>query len=466
MVILSYEFALCFMVFFVLYWACRQLVNVQNALLTLAGLVFIGSWSWQFLLSLIFVWSWTQLAVLLFGYIKQQKAVLVLALIGLVVHLCFFKYTNFAIAELNELLPKSKALVSFDIVLPLGISFYTFQAISYLVDVYNKKMPALPSTVFLGFLSFVPTLVAGPIFRAKNAQNQWLPDKNVASRQLLYPYLAMALIMMALVKKIVLASWLETLWVNPVFGNPLQFNGLEVITGVYAYALQLFFDFSGYTDLAIALGLLLGFSLPKNFNRPYLASDIQDFWARWHITLSHWIKDYIYIPLGGNRCGYWRVQLNLMLAFVVSGVWHGAGWNFFIWGALHGLALVGLNIMKSLGVRGWLTQKAKPVAILLTFHYVALGWVFFRNETLAQALQMIKAMTNLTVPFSLSIGLTLPMMLVAWLIYPYLGKADVWLARGLSKVYWWCLPIVFAVFVLVVFAVAPEGLPGFIYANF
>ena len=185
-------------------------------------------------------------------------------------------------------------------------------------------------------------------------------------------------------KKIVLAGWLETLWVSPVFANPMQFNGLEVLTAIYAYSLQLFFDFSGYTDLAIAVALLLGFRLPENFNMPYLATDIQDFWARWHMTLSTWIRDYVYIPLGGNRGSFWRVQFNLMMAFVLSGIWHGAGWNFLIWGAIHGVALVFLNVMKRLGWRGKLTQACKPLAIFLTFHYVAFGWVFFTAPPLSK----------------------------------------------------------------------------------
>ncbi len=472
MVILSYEFALCFLVFFVIYWLAYRHPKIQNILLVIAGLSFIATWSWQFVVSLLFVWAWVQSAIVLFHKKGHQKWILVTAITGLVLHLAFFKYTNFAINELNNSLLKNNNLTPLDIVLPLGISFYTFQAISYLVDVYKEKMTPLPSMVFLGFLSFVPTVVSGPIFRAKDAQSQWLIQENdtkdeITVRKVVLPYLAAALIMIALVKKIVLAGWLETLWVTPVFNNPMQFNGLEVLTGVYAYALQLFFDFSGYTDLAVALGLLLGFYLPKNFNQPYLATDIQDFWARWHMTLSSWIKDYIYIPLGGNRGSFWRVQFNLMAAFVISGVWHGAGWNFFIWGAIHGIALIWLNFMKKLGLRGVLTTHAKPLAYFLTFHYVCFGWIFFRSQNMEQATDILKALTQFDgLTFSLSLGITLPLMLLGWIVYPLLTDSDKMLATCLSKIYWWLLPVVFSVFIWVLFLVAPDGLPGFIYANF
>lgn len=384
MAILSYEFALFFTLFFVIYWAFYKRPNFQNILLLIAGLLFLLTWQWLFVVSVLFVWLVLQLCT--FGFMKvhsagQKKTILVLGLIALVSHLCFFKYSNFIIAQLNQsVLDKSHNLTPLDIIMPLGISFYTFQAISYLVDVYQDKMKPMPSSILLGFLSFFPTITAGPIFRASDAQHQWMLTSETTAegahptpkrRYVLMPYIAMALIAIALFKKLVLASWLETLWVSPVFANPLQFHGIEVLTAIYAYSLQLFFDFSGYTDLVLALALLLGFRLPENFNSPYLATDIQDFWKKWHITLSTWIRDYLYIPLGGSRRSYWRVQFNLMAAFIISGVWHGAGWNFFIWGAIHGIALVFLNLLKRFNVRFWLTSHAKPVAIFLTFHYVA-----------------------------------------------------------------------------------------------
>lgn len=468
MVILSYEFAFCFVLFFGLYWGFYRSVRTQNALLIAAGLAFIASWSWQFLLSLLFVWAVSQFFALSVRHFGQKAWVFVLCLVLLVGHLAFFKYTNFAIGTLNERWTKFNPL---DIVQPLGISFYTFQAIAYVADVYKKRIEPMPSAVFLGFLSFVPTLVAGPIFRPTDAKSQWvLPQSNEPKshyvRSIGDPHLALALIMAALVKKILLAGWLESLWVTPIFGNPMQFNGLEVLTGIYAYSWQLFFDFSGYSDLVMGLGLLLGFGLPKNFNQPYLSTDIQDFWMRWHMSLSSWIKDYIYIPLGGNRGGFWRVQCNLMAAFLLSGIWHGAGFNFLIWGAIHGVALVWLNFMKRFGVRGFLTRHCKVLACFLTFQYVAFGWVFFRSETLSQAKEVLVALTHFDEPFALSIGLSLPLMLLGWAVYPVLKDSEYKVALWLSCLYWWVLPLVLVGFVWLVFWLAPEGLPGFIYANF
>lgn len=479
MVILSYEFALCFLLFFIIYWLSFRSVKLQNWLLLLAGLAFLLTWQWQFVASIMCVWLILQICLWAFSKTTEKttkKWIFISGLCLLIIHLCFFKYTNFIIAELNHSILSNNNLNPLDIVMPLGISFYTFQAISYLVDVYKEKIQPMPSAILLGFLSFIPTITAGPIFRAENAQSQWQPEPILTlnrqnsrpnRRYILYPHLAAALIIFALFKKIVLASWLDTLWVTPVFANPLQFHGLEVLTAIYAYSLQLFFDFSGYTDLAIALAFLLGFHLPENFNRPYLATDIQDFWNKWHITLSTWIRDYLYIPLGGGRRSFWRVQFNLMVAFIISGIWHGAGWNFLIWGIMHGLALVWLNCMKRWGVRYWLTKKAKPLAIFITFHYVAFGWIFFHSSTFTQASQIFQGLTQFyDSTFSLSVIPTLLTMGLAWLVYPYLGQSREQCAKVLSFVPWWLLPIILAFYVVFVFAIAPEGLPGFIYANF
>lgn len=480
MVILSYEFALAFLVFFTIYWLCYRSIKLQNFCIIAAGIGFLATWNWLFLLSIFWVWIISQSAILLFARLTQpfyRKITLLISLLLLVGHLCFFKYANFTILQLNQTILSQHNLNPLDIIMPLGISFYTFQAISYVVDVYKQKINSMPSAILLGFLTFVPTITAGPIFRAKDASPQWqgkietaLDSNSIAlprRRYVIQPYLAMTLIIFALFKKIVLAGWLESLWVTPVFSNPLQFNGLEVLTAVYAYSLQLFFDFSGYTDLAIALGLLLGFRLPENFNQPYLATDIQDFWNRWHITLSTWIRDYIYIPLGGNRGSFWRVQTNLMIAFLISGVWHGAGWNFLLWGAIHGIALVWLNICKRNGVRHWLTKRSKALAVFITFHYVAFGWIFFRSESFEQATQMLQALTHYQdLVFSLSAIPTLVCMLLAWLLYPYLKNARMHMAKLLGYLPWWSLPILLSLYVVIIFSLAPEGLPGFIYANF
>ncbi len=490
MVILSYEFSLVFLLFFCVYWLCRRSIKVQNYLLIFAGLLFVASWNWKFVFSLLFMWQATQIFAMVIDIFDNRKVKLLGFLTGmslLLGHLVFFKYSNFFIEEINNSEFFATSIVPLDIIMPLGVSFYTFQAISYLVDVYQEKIKPMPSDLVLAVLAFVPTLTSGPIFRVNNAIHQWSTeyqpatdakseapetqiqtiDPETKTRYIIQPYLAATLISFALAKKLLLAGWLEEIWVNPVFANPLQFNGLEVLTAVYAYALQLFFDFSGYTDLAIALALLLGFRIPENFRQPYLATDIQDFWSRWHITLSHWIRDYLYIPLGGNRCSFWRVQFNVMVAFVLSGIWHGAGWNFFIWGAIHGVALVWLNLMKKTGHRHRLTQYSQRLANFVTFNYVCFGWIFFHSSTFDQSMDMIKGLFNYAGHrFTLPVFVTLFFIGIGWLVYPKLANSREWVSQQLQKLPWWALPIVISVYVVFVCAFSPDGLPGFIYSNF
>ncbi len=489
MVILSYEFSLAFFLFFCIYWLCRRSIKVQNYLLITASILFVISWNWTFAISLLFMWQFTQVFALVIDIVetqKQKKMALIAGLAVLLAHLIFFKYSNFFIGEINETGLLSKDISPLDIILPLGVSFYTFQAISYLVDVYQEKISPLSTSWLLGIMAFVPTLTAGPIFRVKDAIHQWTVEEEVEydrhdekepqiatidpiteTRTIIQPYLACALIMFALAKKVVFAGWLEEVWVTPIFDNPLQFNGLEVLTGIYAYSLQLFFDFSGYTDLAIALALLLGFRIPENFRQPYLATDIQDFWNRWHLSLSHWIRDYLYIPLGGSRGSFTRTQINVMLAFTLSGIWHGAGWNFFIWGAIHGMALVWLNVMKKQGHRYKLTNFSPKLANFVTFNYVAFGWIFFHSKTYEQATDMIKGLFHFQgTMFTMPIFMTLLLMLGAWLIYPKLVNSRQFVSNQLQRLPWWALPIVISLYVVFILAIAPDGLPGFIYSNF
>lgn len=491
MPLLSIEFALCFIGFFILYWLFAAKVSIQNIMLLLASLAFLASWQWYFVINLLLVWCISAVAVQLIHYFhtvqnnpKAKKRTMQISIFFMVLQLFLYKYLNFSIEEYNNLVSNTHSLDPVSLILPLGVSFYTFQAISYVADVYQNKLKPLPSVVSLGILSSFTTITAGPIFRPKDAQTQWLPHQqaqphqleNVVDnsppstpvRELTHARLAFALITVALFKKVVLASWLGSTWVKPIFANPLQFHSLEVLTGIYAYALQLFFDFSGYTEFVIALGLLLGFHLPQNFNAPYLAKNIREFWQRWHITLSHWIKDYLYIPLGGNRHGWLRTQINLMLAFVISGMWHGAGWNFFIWGAIHGVALVALNVFKRYQLLPNLGKRLPMLAIFITFHYVCFAWVFFHAGTLAQALNVFEALFSVSNLPSISLPVygTLACMLVGWLLYPWLTYTVDVLELCYIKTPWWLLPMPFCFIIMLVFALAPAGLPSFIYANF
>lgn len=497
MSLVSIEFALFFIIFFGIYWCFTKHVYIQNILLILAGMGFILSWQWYFLINIFLVWLIAECALLALFKIekpntpyhlfaskidtdakpseegevifvekrqqRRKKRVLGFFISLLVLQLFLYKYLNFSIGQYNQFASASHEITPLNILLPLGISFYTFQAISYIVDVYHGKSERMPLLVSFGVFSSFFTITAGPIFRPIHASPQWQNP-----REILLPFIAMTFILMALFKKIVLAGWLGDVWVSPIFADPLQFHPLEVITGVYGYSLQLFFDFSGYTDLAIGLGLLLGFRLPINFNTPYLAKNIRDFWQRWHISLSHWIRDYLYIPLGGNRQSWMRTQVNLMLAFVISGMWHGAGWNFFIWGAIHGIGLVWLNVMKKYRILPNLGTKYPWLVIFITFHYVTFAWIFFHSTSLTQVQDIFSAMINIndSNDISLPVTVTLVMMLVGWLSYPYLAKLPNIIAEKLEIMPWWLLPLPISLFVMLIFSLAPAGLPGFIYANF
>lgn len=319
---------------------------------------------------------------------NHRRGLLILSLFWNLGTLGYFKYTNFIFETINQLFGGS--LPAMDIILPVGISFFTFQTWSYTLDIYYRKLEPIHSFKdFVFFVSFFPQLVAGPIVRA----SYFIPQihKKVSLDQETISG-AMVLIFAGLLKKGVIADYLSINFVERIFDNPSLFSGMENLLGVYAYSLQIYCDFSGYSDIAIGLAALLGFDLPINFNSPYKAYSITDFWRRWHISLSTWLRDYLYIPLGGNRLGKARQQLNLMTTMLLGGLWHGASWNFVFWGGLHGFALVldklwiNTSLAKSRLVRFFST--------IITFHFVAFCWIFFRSRSFATSWEIIGRITG------------------------------------------------------------------------
>lgn len=262
------------------------------------------------------------------------------------------------------------------IVLPVGISFFTFQTISYSVDVYRGRLKPVRNIIDFGFyVSFFPQLVAGPIVRAWEFIPQIQKKFTLSYR---WFWWAVGLILGGLFKKLVVSDYLAVNIVDRVFDAPMMYSGFELLMGAYSYALQIYCDFSGYTDIAIGLALLLGFRLPENFNRPYLATSVTSFWRRWHISLSSWLRDYLYIPLGGNRRGKARQSVNLMITMLLGGLWHGAGWLFILWGALHGFALLIEKLVSAM--LGKVKIKIPSfIGFILTFHFVTLAWIVFRS---------------------------------------------------------------------------------------
>lgn len=329
---------------------------------------------------------------------KYRKWFFAMGLAVNLANLLFFKYSLFFLTSLQDLL--SLTLVAegawlTDLVLPIGISFYTFQQIAYLVDVYQEKInPARTWLVFWGFVSFFGLVLAGPIMRGKDLlpQVSRLQEINFQEDNARHGAL---LFLTGLVKKVVVADTLAV-YADRFFAQGLSLSGAEVWVAAYLFAFQLFFDFSGYSDMALGMGRLFGLRLSRNFATPYLAANATEFWRRWHITLSTWIRDYVYIPLGGGRRGEPRKYLNLIVAMGVSGLWHGAAWTFIIWGLYHGLLLIGHNLLLKFRKRwGFKADTGIGLGLINTlafFHLTCIGWVFFRVADLGVAAGMVRHM--------------------------------------------------------------------------
>ncbi|MGZ4759513.1 MAG: MBOAT family O-acyltransferase [Acidimicrobiales bacterium] len=305
----------------------------------------------------------------------------------------YFKYANFFLSSFTERLSSIGVHVSdptISVILPIGISFFTFQAISYVIDigrgVWRKPVPLLDFAVYLSFFAH---LIAGPIVRA----SEFVPQlEEPADPRYVQTSEAFMLIFRGLFKKVVISSYMATI-VDPVFALPHQHSSWAVLWAIYAYAIQIYADFSGYTDMAIGIALLLGIRFPQNFDAPYISLSVQEFWRRWHMTLSRWLRDYLYIPLGGNRGSEWFTYRNLFLTMVIGGLWHGANWTFVMWGALQGGFLVAERVVKDRwaerGAIGLPPQVVKVLQWLLTFNFICFAWIFFRAPNFSAATDVI-----------------------------------------------------------------------------
>ncbi|MFO0551942.1 MAG: MBOAT family protein [Polyangiaceae bacterium] len=312
---------------------------------------------------------------------RSRTLFLALSLGANLAALGFFKYTNFLLSTIASL--RGAPSHPLDIFLPLGISFHVFQSMSYLIDVYRRRYTPTKSLLeYVAFLCFFPQIVAGPIVRAPEFFGGIHPIRDPEEGDVSR---ALGRILVGVVKKAILADYLAR-YVDWIFAAPSTYSGPEVLLGVYAYCLQIYFDFSGYSDMALGMAKLLGVTIPENFRSPYKAVTITEFWRRWHISLSTWLREYLYISLGGNRHGRARQLAALALTMLLGGLWHGASWTFVVWGGLHGLALAFDKLTPSL-----LSTRARPLAWLATFHFVALAWVFFRAPTFGLAFDVLKA---------------------------------------------------------------------------
>lgn len=317
-----------------------------------------------------------------------RKAWVVLSLFINLGLLCYFKYTNF-LGEVFASLTGG-TFTALDIFLPVGISFFTFQSLSYTIDVYRKEIEPLTNLLDYAFyVSFFPQLVAGPIVRARDfipqIRRPLFVSKEMFGR-------GVFLIVGGLFKKAVISDYISVNFVERIFDNPTLYSGVENLMGVYGYALQIYCDFSGYSDMAIGIALLLGFRFNINFDSPYKSASITEFWRRWHISLSSWLRDYLYISLGGNRKGKIRQYINLIITMFLGGLWHGASWNFVLWGVMHGVALALHKCWMALTGRKRGTQShgiRHFFGILITFHFVCFCWIFFRNAEFSTSVDML-----------------------------------------------------------------------------
>tara|TARA_B110000003_G_scaffold43508_1_gene40981 strand:+ start:13593 stop:15050 length:1458 start_codon:yes stop_codon:yes gene_type:complete len=436
----SLDFAIFLPIVFLLYWFVAQKnLKLQNALIVLASYVFYGWWDWRFLSLIIFSTVVDYLVGQKLRTEDKQSKRKVLLWTSIIVNLGFlgfFKYYNFFLENFVDAFSLFGMHInanSLNIILPVGISFYTFQTLSYTIDVYNRKLePTKDFIAFSAFVCFFPQLVAGPIERATNLLPQFYKKRTFEYHKAVD---GMRQILWGLFKKIVIADNCAE-FANQIFNNSAEMNGSTLVLGAIFFTFQIYGDFSGYSDIAIGTSRLFGFDLKQNFATPYFSRDIGEFWRRWHISLSTWFRDYLYIPLGGSRGGTWMKVRNTFAIFLVSGFWHGANWTFIVWGALNALYFLPLlltnNNRKNLATvaEGKLLPSFRELfAMLTTFMLTVFAWIFFRAENLNHAFSYIKGIFSKTIIstpkfIDLSDSVNVLCFLVFFVFIEWLGRRD------------------------------------------
>nr|WP_298726369.1 MBOAT family O-acyltransferase [uncultured Steroidobacter sp.] len=427
MIFNSFVFWGFFAIVLALYW--RLPWRGQNHLLLVAGYIFYGFWDWRYLGLLAF----STIVDYYVGYYlvrvddaRKRKLLITASVVVNLTFLGFFKYFGFFVNEMAALLTTlgfQPHLPVLHIVLPVGISFYTFQSMAYTIDIYRgKAQPARSLPEFATYVAYFPPLVAGPIERAGHLLRQLQGERRLKQGDFaegLYH------ILIGLFKKVFIADNLAPI-ANHIFDTPAaDLTATEMLIGTYAFAFQIYGDFSGYSSIAQGVSKWLGIDLSYNFRMPYFSRSPSEFWQRWHISLSQWLRDYLYIPLGGNRRGPTRTHINLLLTMLLGGLWHGANWTFIAWGAWHGLLLIAYRIVGTERFERPASSKAIAVLqALLMFHFVCVGWIFFRAESISQAFALIGALGHgfAVTDFALYAGslllfFTAPLFVYEWLAY-------------------------------------------------
>jgi alginate O-acetyltransferase complex protein AlgI len=476
MVFNSYTFVVFFIIMLILH-SLPFTWKVKKINLLLASYVFYAAWNPPFILLL-----WLSTVVDFFvgrslysqQNVAKKRLLLVVSLIGNLGMLCFFKYGGFLLENFTALVNVLGAdfhPAKPNIILPAGISFYTFTTLCYTIDMYHKKSEPVKNLLdFSLFVTFFPHLVAGPIVRPPQLVPQFETERKASSKQLLDGLLLLSL---GLFMKVVLADSMLAAPANDVFGSDKIMTGLDAWAGTLAFCGQIFFDFAGYSTCAIAVAMCLGFVLPQNFNYPYAAIGFSDFWRRWHITLSAWLRDYLYIPLGGNQNGKIKTYINLMLTMLIGGLWHGANWTFVVWGGLHGLYLWVEKFIddKTGRIKALASSTEKTFSGLLyalfTFFLVNITWVFFRADTFTKAASIFKSMFGmhkgepiLTTLAIVKVAVIIPIMLLVHWLMRNTKVLDV-----AYKMPWWLLGIIWSMLLLLLIW-SQESSSSFIYFQF
>ena len=464
------DFAIFFVLVFLGHWLLNHRADAWKLFMIVASYVFYAWWDWRFVFLLLGVSTLAQLGAIAVARAPTPRSRLVVNAVAVALilsPLAFFKYYGFfAVNATNtlSLLGLTSPIPLIQVVLPVGVSFYTFMAISYVVDVFRGDTEVTSWTNALLYLSFFPHLVAGPIVRP----NELIPQLEERRDERHVDLVGAAwLIMGGLFKKVVVSSYLAAQIVDPVFGDPARRSAADALFGILGYAVVIYADFSGYTDIAIGVAKLLGFRFPKNFDRPYAATSIQDFWRRWHMTLSRWLRDYVYIPLGGNRKGEQRTSLNVMITMLLGGLWHGAAWTFVFWGGYHGTMLVAHRIRRRRGATeaeaGWGAWRQRAA----TFALVCVGWTFFRADSIGTAVSLLgRLVTGWWTPSEFVTPLVVVTIAGMLALQFWPREVGLRLQSGLSRLKPVPLGVVFAFALLVIVVMGPAGVAPFIYFQF
>jgi D-alanyl-lipoteichoic acid acyltransferase DltB (MBOAT superfamily) len=463
-------FAIFFLIVLPVSWALMRRRGWWSAFILLASYVFYGWWNWHYVFLLAGSTVANHAAAVAIHRARRpraRKALLAAAIAFDLGLLGYFKYAGFLVSQTENALTRlgvhgASSVVT--VTLPVGISFFTFMAISYVVDTYRGEIEPAPFHRFAVYLSFFPHLVAGPIVRGSELLPQLETPRDArrvdTSR-------AFFLILTGLFLKVVIANHLATHIVDDVFAAPDRHSSLEVLVGVYGYAVQIFADFCGYTNIAIGVALLLGFEFPQNFAGPYTAVSLQDFWRRWHMTLSRWLRDYLYIPLGGNRKGRLMTYRNLLVTMLLGGLWHGAAWTFVVWGGIHGVGLAVERLWRNWRGPGRETTTRRWLGRLVTFNVVCFAWIFFRADSFSRAGDVITRLFDAWGQASPLVTTSVVLAIVVGIGSQYAPAGAVSsLLERFARVPVLAQATCLALGLMVVDALGPQGVAPFIYYRF